>query len=148
MINEFEFFHGSVFARMLHGRPQGFHVKAYSATDNAAYVLNDKIGLYIKHSSKRLSPWRFTFLPPHQKCFGKLKEEYGHAYPVLVCNDDGIVILSFTDLMKVLDDNINDAEWISVTRGKGKMYAVKGSDGNLEFKVGRNMFLEKLFEHL
>lgn len=148
MINEFEFFHGAVFSRILHSRPQGTNLKAYSSGDNAAYVLNEKIGLYIKHSSRRLSPWRFTFLPSHQKSFAKLKEKYGHTYLILVCNNDGIVILSFVDLMKVLDDNIKDAEWISVTRGKGKMYAVKGSDGKLEFKVGRNMFQQKLFEHL
>jgi hypothetical protein len=67
MISEFEFFHGVVFARMLHvtQRQLAISIKPYSASDNAAYLINGTIGIYIKYSSKRLSPWRFSFQKRH-----------------------------------------------------------------------------------
>jgi len=148
MINEFEFFHGAVFSRILHGAKTEVRLSAYRDDDNATYVLNEKVGLYIKYSTKRLTPWRFSFLEKHQEHIQALKKKFGNAYLILVCNKDGIVILSYEDLRKILDENVEAVEWVSVTRGKGKMYGIKGSDGELEFKVGRNMFPEKLFEHL
>jgi len=148
MINEFEFFHGAVFSGILHGAKTEVRLSAYRDDDNATYVLNDKVGLYIKYSTKRLTPWRFSFLEKHQEQIKALKKNFGNVYLILVCNKDGIVILSYEDLRQILDENIELVEWVSVTRGKGKMYGVKGSDGELEFKVGRNMFPEKLFEHL
>jgi hypothetical protein len=148
MINEFEFFHGAVFSGIMHRAKTEVRLRAYRDDDNATYVLNDKVGLYIKYSTKRLSPWRFSFLEKHQLHIEALKKKFGHAYLILVCNKDGIVILSYEDLRQILDENVESVEWVNVTRGKGKMYAIKGSDGELEFKVGRNMFPDKLFEHL
>jgi hypothetical protein len=67
MITEFEFFHGAVFSRILHGAKTEVRLSAYRDDDNATYVINDKVGLYIKYSTKRLTPWRFSFLKKHQE---------------------------------------------------------------------------------
>jgi len=145
MIKEFEFFHGLVFARILHGSQRPLSIKPFPSTTNASYVINDKVGIYIKYSSKRMTPWRFTFKKEHQEEIELMKKDLKEVFLLLVCNDDGIVCLSYEELKQILDDQHDSIEWISATRHKREMYAVKGSDGKLGFKIGPNDFPEKLF---
>src|SRR5664279_3948316 len=134
MIREFEFFHGPVFARMLHGAQREVSLKQYPSESNASYVVDGKIGLYIKHSGGRMTPWTFTFRKAHQEEIEKMKKDLKEVFLLLVCNDDGIVCLSYEELKKILDDQHDAIEWIRVTRHKREMYTVKGSDGKLGFK--------------
>jgi penicillin-binding protein-related factor A (putative recombinase) len=145
MISEFEFFHGVAFARMLHATQRQLSIKTYSPSDNAAYVVDGTKGIYIKYSSKRLSPWRFSFQQRHQDKMLEMKKKIGAVFLILVCNDDGLVVLTFEELRQVLDDNHEAVEWISASRIRRQMYSIKGSDGKLSFKVGRDEFLGKLF---
>lgn len=80
----------------------------------------------------------------HQEEILKIKRDLGRVCLVLVCHHDGIVTLSFDELKEILDENYEPVEWISVTRRKREMYLVKGSDGSLNFKVGRNDFPKKI----
>jgi hypothetical protein len=144
MMSEFEFFHGVVFARMLHATQQQLIIKPYSPVDNATYLVNGK-GLYIKYSSKRLSPWRFSFQKRHQDRIVEMKKDLGQVFVLLVCNDDGIVVLGFDELKQILNENYDSVEWISAARNSRQMYTIKGSDGKLRFKVGRDEFLNKIF---
>src|ERR1700686_4545384 len=105
MISEFEFFHGVVFARMLHATQRQLTFKSYSTSDNAAYIVDDAKGIYIKYSSKRLSPWRFSFQKRHQEQILELKMAIGAVFLLLVCNDDGVVVLTFDELKQILNDN-------------------------------------------
>ncbi len=145
MIKEFEFFHGLVFARILHGTQRPLSIKPFQGGSNAAYVLNEKIGIYIKYSGGRMTPWRFSFKREHQLEIEQMKKGLKEVFLLLVCNDDGVVCLNYSELKQILDDQHDAIEWISATRHKREMYAVKGSDGKLGFKVGPNDFPEKLF---
>ncbi len=145
MIKEFEFFHGLVFARILHGTQRPLSIRPLSSGSNAAYIVNEKIGIYIKYSGKRMTPWRFSFKKEHQEEIEFMKKSLKEVFLLLVCNDDGIVCLNYTELKQILDNQINNIEWISATRHKSEMYAVKGSDGELGFKIGLNDFPEKIF---
>lgn len=145
MINEFEFFHGVVFARMLHATQRQLCLRPYSESENAAYVLDDAKGIYIKYSSKRLSPWRFSFQKRHQETILEMKRNIGSVFVLLVCNDDGVVVLTFDELKQLLDENHEAVEWISATRNRRQMYSIKGSNGKLNVKVGRDEFLGKMF---
>jgi hypothetical protein len=145
MIKEFEFFHGVVFSRLLHTAQKEVSIKQYPSSDNASYIINDKIGIYIKYSGARLSPWRFSFKRRHQDEILEMKNNIGKAYLLLVCNDDGIVALSFEEFRQVLNEVHEEVEWISVARNKREMYLVKGSDGSLEFKISQKDFPDKIF---
>lgn len=145
MINDFEFFHGVVFARILHGTQRSLSVKPFQSVSNASYVVNETIGIYIKHSAKRMTPWRFTFKKEHQKEIDLLKSNFKNVFLILVCNDDGVVCLSYSELKRILDTQHDPIEWISATRHKREMYSVKGSNGELDFKIGQNDFPEKIF---
>ena len=103
------------------------------------------MGLYIKYSSKRLSPWRFSFHKRHQDKILEMKKDIGELYLLLVCHDDGVVVLTFDELKQILNENYETVEWISATRNRRQMYSIKGSDGKLGFKVGRDEFLTKMF---
>lgn len=146
MIKEFEFYHGIIFSRILHATQKEVLIKLYPTPDNASYVLNDKVGIYIKYSTKRLSPWRFSFQKRHQDEILEMKNKIGEVFLLLVCNDDGVVALSFNEVKQILNESYEEVEWISATRGKRQMYSVKGSDGKLKFKIGNDDFPEKLFK--
>jgi len=75
----------------------------------------------------------------------EMKTKIGEVFLLLVCSDDGVVILSFNELKQILDESYGKPEWISVARSRRKMFSVKGSDGELQFKVARNDFLDKIF---
>ena len=145
MIRDFEFYHGLVFARILHGTQRPLTLRPFKSVSNASYVVNDTIGIYIKHSSKRMTPWRFTFMKEHQEEIDLLKSNFEKVFLVLVCNDDGVVCLSYAELKQILDKQHGPIEWISATRHKREMYAIKGSNGELDFKVGQSEFPNKLF---
>ncbi len=145
MIKEFEFYHGIVFARLLHATQKQVCIKPFPTPDNASYVLNDKVGIYIKYSTKRLSPWRFSFQKKHHDEILEMKNKIGETFLLLVCNNDGIVVISFNELKQILNEKYKSVEWISVARGRKEMYAVKGSDGELEFKIGKTEFPAKIF---
>ena|ERR1700728_3559145 len=145
MISEFEFFHGAVFARMLHSGQQVLSIKPYSESDNAAYVVNDSKAIYIKYCTKRLSPWRFSFQPRHHDLVLQMKEHMGEVFICLVCNDDGVVVLTFDEFQEVVKADGGTVEWLSAARNKRQMYLVKGPLGRLTFKVGKDDFSGKVF---
>jgi hypothetical protein len=145
MLKEFEFFHGVVLARILHGSKSLVRIKNYSSTSNSSYIVNDNIGLYIKYSTKRMSPWRFSFLKSHQDEIQEMKDILRQVFVVFVCNDDGIVCLNFEELKEVLDNRHELIEWISVSRGPKEKYEIKGSDGKLRLKIGNSDFPQKIF---
>jgi hypothetical protein len=145
MIKDFEFFHGVVFARILHGTQRPLSIRPFQSVSNASYVVNNSVGIYIKYSSKRMTPWRFTFMKEHQVEIDLMKSSFKNVFLVLVCNDDGVVCLSYLELKKILDNQHDPIEWISATRHKREMYSVKGSNGELDFKIGQSEFPNKLF---
>jgi len=145
MIKEFEFYHGAVLTNLLHGSGQSVIIKPFPSESNASYIINKNIGLFIKHSVKRMSPWRFSFAQEHQNEILEMKNKLGEVFLALVCGEDGIVILSFEELKEILNETHSPVEWISVARNKNEHYTVKGSDGSLGYKISRKDFPRKLF---
>ncbi|MFC0425155.1 hypothetical protein [Chryseobacterium scophthalmum] len=146
MIKEFEFYHGVVFSKLIHSISDGISVKLYPSPSNASYVINDNIGIYIKYSTKRMSPWRFSFQKKHQDEILQMQEQLRNIFVLLVCGKDGVVTLSFEELKTILNDIHSETEWISASRTRNKEYSIKGSDGSLEKKIGKKDFLKKILE--
>jgi hypothetical protein len=145
MISEFEFFHGAVLARMLHATQQTLVVAPYSEFDNASYVINESKGVYIKYSTKRLTPWRFSFQKRHHEKILEMRRDLGEVFVVLVCNDDGAVVLTFEEFQQLIKSDGDAGQWISAARNRRQMYLINGSDGKLAFKIGKDEFSEKIF---
>ena len=145
MIKEFEFYHGAVLSQLIHADIP-VSVKLYPTKSNASYIVNGRVGVYVKHCAKRMSPWRFSFQKSHQDEILKMKNDLGEMFLALVCHDDGIAVLSFNELKMILNEVHEDTEWISVTRKPREKYTVKGSDGKLKYKIGDNEFPKKVLE--
>ncbi len=148
MIKEFEFYHGTIFSKLIHYFTEGISIKQYQSSSNASYIFNNEIGIYIKHSTKRMSPWRYNFLKIHIDEILKISKDFEFVFILLVCEKDGVVILSLKDFKHVLDINGSDSEWISVSRLPGKEYTIKGSKSELKNKVGKTDLLKKIEEAL
>ncbi len=144
MIKEYEFYHGVVFSRLIHEVDIPLKLTVYPTASNASYVLNDSIGIYIKHTTKRLTPWRFSLQRVHQDEILKMKNELGEVFVILVCGEDGLVTLSFDELKTILNEAHGNVEWISAARRPREEYAIKGSDGSLDYKVAKLDFGKKI----
>jgi len=151
MIKEYEFYHGAVFTRLMNSCSPELCITAYSGKNYNSYRLgagNRSAGLYIKYSTKRLAPWSFTFTAENQYEILEMKLALDEVFLILVCGQDGIVTLNYQEIKQILDDNYHPTEWVSVTRRKNQMYAVKGKDGALDFKVGDAEFSRKILDYL
>ncbi len=138
----YTFFYGSALVRLIHDyRTHG--VKLYNG--NNCYLINEQSCVYMKHSTKRISPWQFTFLPEHMVEIANLYNQKNNLFVVLICNDDGICCLSFDELAQVIFfGNIGQSKFIRVSRSPREKYTVTGSDGKLKHKIGDSEFSNKV----
>jgi hypothetical protein len=148
MIKEFEFFHGVVFTKLIHSSIGTVSITRYPTEGNSSYIINEKIGLYVKYSAKRMSPWRFSMQKEHQDELLSMKNQLMEVFLLLVCGKDGIVTLSFEEVKQILNDAHGDVEWISASRNPRKEYTIKGSDGKLSRKVGKTDFPSKIVNYI
>lgn len=147
MIKEFEFYHGSAITRLIHSK-KPISVRSFPNHGNASYVINEKIGLYLKYSTNRLTPWRFSFQKDHQAEIDELKSQFGDIILGLICFDDGIVGLDYSEIKTILDSVHSEVEWVSVSRKPRGQYSVNGSDGELFYKISEGDFLKKVLREV
>ena len=141
MIKDNEKYHGVVFARLTHINNE-IKISSKINNDNNSYIINDKIGIYVKYSKKRLTPWLFTFNKEQYSYVKKLILIAKNGYVVLVCNNDGICCVDFKQFLIVINKIDNDqTKSINITRYKNQMYEVSGTDGKINQKVADSMFV-------
>lgn len=149
MIREHELYHGATLLKLLSSGTQSIEIKPFSASaTKSAYVINGKIGLYLKHSSLRMSPWAFTFQPAHQAELVEMEEALDEVFLLLICERDGVAVLTSDDIKMVLNIGHKATQWVSVKRGKREQYQVKGSNGLLPFKVADSDYPKKIIAAL
>ncbi len=140
----YTFFHGTALVRLAQDT-RTYGIKRYSG--NNGYLVNDVAYIYLKHSSKRLTPWSFTFLPEHIKEIAEARKRIKkNIYIVLICGTDGICCLDFNELSQViLIGDSSGIKQIRISRSRGEKYGVSGSDGKLNHKIGNSDFPRKVF---
>ena len=150
--------HGAVFSQLLTSMaeelPEVF-VRLREGRDRSAYVLDlqsenssetFRVGLYLKHSSARRSPWRYTFLKAHQEEIRSLEQACNAVFVIFINADDGIACVRYDQFKKLLDEIFEEAEWISVTRKLYQPYHIAGKDGRLDRTLPRNSFPGSIIE--
>lgn len=138
MIKAFEKYHGSVFCRLIHKYGE-MKIAANINQDNSSYLINDSLGIYVKFSTKRLTPWQFTFNEQHYKSIINLFKLCDVGYVIFVCNDDGLCCVDFKDYFKLISDlREGQTKSISISRFKNEQYYVSGSDGELKNKISES----------
>lgn len=147
MTQEFERYHGNVLAQMVHGTTRAIEVQVVSNASNSSYVVNGRLGLYIKYSTLRAPPWRFTFQHRHLKEFANLSKRFENAIVALVCADDGIVMIS-SEEFKSLVPVQSGTTTVAVSRRRSEKYRVTGVASGITIKVGMRECPEKLMAML
>ena len=107
-----------------------------------------KIGLYIKRSRKRLSPWRYTFTDTHQHEIEQLLESTDYLFLMLITDQEGIAVIDYPTLKQLLDDHFDETEWISVTRKLRENYRVSGKNGKLDRALAKNAFPRLIIDYI
>jgi len=139
---DYTFFHGSALVRLIQDL-RTHAVELYKG--NHCYLVNKKSCIYLKHSTKRLSPWQFTFLSEHLSEIAEIQNDTKALFVILICNDDGICCLDYQEVTQlIMVGNMDQTKSIRVSRSTREKYAVSGTDGKLSYKIGNSDFPQKV----
>jgi hypothetical protein len=133
MIHEFEKYHGIALRQLVVEAGQsGLVLRVQDSYGRLnSFVVNNRVGFHIKHSSKRLPPWQFTFDDDNCEELRVLLNDVAEIWIALVCGPDGVVCLTYEDFLKINPADCNATAFVRVDRDKRAMYRVRGSEGML-----------------
>jgi hypothetical protein len=136
MTAEYQFYHGALLHEIIVGAAREVRIRLCDVHGRPdAYVINDEIGLLIKHSSARITPWQFTFTKDHLAELFALRTVTKVCFVGLVCDEDGFVCIRDADLIGILAASESDAVSVRVDRGARRMYRVSSSGTPLDRKL-------------
>ena len=142
MLDEYEFYQGAVLRQLVVGNDISLSLSFRPFLREgriAAFVMNGRVGLYIKHSSKTMSPWRFSFSIEQAADLLDLEAKYPDLFVVFVCETDGLVSLPLSALHEIVDFHQTENAWVSVSRPPRNQYAIAGNKDELDRKVARGI---------
>src|SRR5436853_7852252 len=140
MLDEYEFYQGVVLRHLVVDIPRSISFSPFVREGRiSAFVLDGKVGVYVKHSSKRMSPWRFSFTIEQAADLLDLEARYPNMFVVLVCETDGIVVLSAGELHQVVSFVETENAWLRIDRPYRGQYSISGNRAPLPRKVPRGM---------
>ncbi len=130
--------------------------KLFSNESKSSYILsvcinNNKkinIGLYLKHSRNRLSPWGFSFKDYQQEEINTLSSECDTIFILLITNQEGVAVVNAKVLPKLFNKTIDESEWISVSRKIRQNFRVSSKDGVEKMIIPKNSFPNQIIEFL
>ena len=136
---------------------EGINYRISSGETKSCYKLslsnenNDEcmeIGLFIKRSRKRLSPWRYTFTKDNQFEIERLLNQTNYLFVLLITDQEGVAVIDYPMLKVLLDDHFEESESISVSRKLRENYRVSGTDGKLDKALPKNSFPRSITEYI
>lgn len=130
MISPVDRYHGPVFRHLLLQHGGALVFEALNVGGRADTFRINKSVIQIKHSTKRLPPWRFTF----SNAFDELdqwRRAFGQVWIFLVCGFDGIVSVTVEELCEIAVPDRAGAFWVKIKRERRSMYRVAGRGGAL-----------------
>lgn len=140
MTSDYKLYQGAVFAELLDKRDGPLSVRVMRDEGRiGAYVLNDRVGLFIKHSAVRMSPWQFTFSKANALALMELRKQAPKVFLVFVCWLDGMLCASLDELSEILGAGISNQAWIRIDRRKNQWYSVSGAAGEFPYKKPRGL---------
>jgi hypothetical protein len=137
MIREFEYYHGAAIRDLIVCcRPKKLTVRLADTRGRLnSYVIDEAVGLHIKHSSARLPPWQFIFAQDTLLELDDLRADVRAIWLAFVCGEDGVVFLPESDLSAI--NPSSSSAYIRIDRDKRAMYRINGSGGPLRKAVRR-----------
>jgi hypothetical protein len=147
MIGEFERYHGAAIRELIVGANRPLKIETYDDMGRVnTYRIDDTVGIHIKHSSKRLPPWQFTYLNENLLEIERLGERCNSVWLIHVCGQDGAVALSLSEFRSVNPRDAETTNFVRVDRDRNTMYRVNGTGGKLAHPKRRG--LHYIFDEL
>jgi hypothetical protein len=142
MLDDYEFYQGAVLRQLVVENDYSASFRPFVREGRInAFVVNGGVGVYVKHSSKRMSPWRFTFTIEQAADLLDLEQRFPDSFVVFVCGTDGLVTLAFADLHTIVSFQESENAWVSVSRPPRTQYELAGNRGELKYKISRGISL-------
>jgi|SRR5215831_19302075 len=136
MSDEYEFYQGLVLRHLVVNAELSIYLRPFVREGRiSAFAINGKMGLFIKHSAKRMSPWRFTFTIEQAADLLDLESRLPQSFVVFVCGDDGLVTLDIAGLHSIVSFQETEHAWVRVERSPRSQYSVSGNRAVLPYKV-------------
>jgi hypothetical protein len=112
--------------------------------DAPFFILNGRLLVMVKYTTKGRSPWGFSFSQSEQRKLqqksSKFKTKIG-----LVCGSDGVATLDYqADFLQIAAPR-DAAIHVSCYRDHGEHYEINGPDGALKRKIAPSNW-QKIFE--
>lgn len=132
MIGEFERYHGAAIREILVGanKPIQFRVIDEVGRINS-FLIDEKLGIHIKHSAKRLPPWQFTYLDDNFQEIQRIANVSKKVWLIHVCGQDGIVALDIDEYLSINPAGSITTHFVRVDRDRNTMYRINGTAGKL-----------------
>jgi hypothetical protein len=138
MFDEYERFQGVILRQIIVGAHKAVKVTPFERDGRVnAYVLDDLLGLFIKHSGKRMAPWSFTFHIEQASDLLDLEAAFPKSFVAFVCGNDGVVVLDVGTVHRLVTFEESESAWIRVNRKPRSMYEVHGNKSEMPNKLAR-----------
>ena len=105
-----------------------------------------KLGLFIKTSSARRQPWKFSFTDMHQFEMSELNKSTDEVFVLFASGEDGVAGINYSTLKEILDEEYEEMEWVVVRRKPNQSYRISGSNGKSERPINKSAFLTSIIE--
>jgi hypothetical protein len=103
MTPEYQFYHGAILHEIVLASGMGLSIRVFDFHGRPdAYIINGELGLLIKHSTARITPWSFTFQKEHVAELFALRKVTRVCFVGFVCGEDGFVCVRDSALVSVL----------------------------------------------
>jgi len=140
---------GSAIISIIDSFNEGINIKRIFNDKSGFYLINKKIPILCKYSTKRTNPWSFSINKDIIAIYLSLVTKYKECLIILICGIDGIISLKYSDVCQIINfDLIEKPKRITATRKLGKMYFISGSDGNMKNKVSQKSIIDNLEKKL
>jgi hypothetical protein len=127
-IKKQEFYEGAALHLLARtGRITSIHYEA------PFFLLNQRLLVYLKYSTRGRSPWGFTFTHDEQENL-RARASESKIVVALVCGADGVAAFSYDYYLQLAEPR-DAAVHIACYRLHGEHYEVCGPDGRLDGKV-------------
>ena len=119
MIGEFEQYHGAALRDLIVGAGRPLHVQADDDHGRVnSYIVDDCVGIHIKHSSKRLPPWQFVYSDENLGEADRLGKRCRKVWLLHVCGRDGVVAINLDEFHAMNPKSVEKTSFVRVDRDR------------------------------
>jgi hypothetical protein len=136
---------GSAIISMIDSYPDGLNIKRIIDDKSGFYLINNKLPVLCKYSTKRTNPWSFSLKKDVLEIYLSMLQQYQDCLIILICGIDGIIAINSLEAKKIINfSELTEQKRISISRKLREMYYISGSDGCLNNKISQKSIAENL----